>query len=187
MKEEMVAALTAVRDAQQRLDELRKQQPPEDFSEHKLKSWDGGEVALAELFGEKRDLLAVHNMGARCPYCTMWADGFNGQLRHIADRTAFVVVSPDPIATQMEFAQSRGWRFRMCSAEGTEFTKAAGYQDENGSPWPGVSAFKRDEDGKVWRVSHAPFGPGDEFNGAFHLFDLLDGGLGGWQAKLSYE
>lgn len=183
----MDAALAAVREAQKRVVELRKRQQPEDFSGHKLKSWDGGEVSLADLFGGKDGLLVVHNMGSRCPYCTMWADGFNGLLPHIQDRAAFVVVSPDPVEKQMEFAESRGWRFRMCSAAGTDFAKAAGYQDEDGNFWPGVSAFRRDADGKIWRVSHASFGPGDEFNGAFHLFDLLDGGAAGWQAKLSYE
>ncbi|TVS08776.1 MAG: DUF899 domain-containing protein, partial [Phycisphaerales bacterium] len=35
-----------------------------------------GEVSLADLFAGKRDLLIIHNMGKRCSYCTMWADGF---------------------------------------------------------------------------------------------------------------
>jgi len=30
-----------------------------------------GRVRLSKLFGKKRDLLVIQNMGRRCPYCTM--------------------------------------------------------------------------------------------------------------------
>ncbi|MGI9388028.1 MAG: DUF899 family protein, partial [Methyloligellaceae bacterium] len=33
-----------------------------------------GTVRLSELFGNKDDLFVIHNMGASCPYCTLWAD-----------------------------------------------------------------------------------------------------------------
>src|ERR1700684_285660 len=36
-----------------------------------------GSTPLADLFGGKPDLFVIHNMGASCPYCTVWADGFN--------------------------------------------------------------------------------------------------------------
>ena len=42
----------------------------------------------------KRDLIVIHNMGASCPYCTLWADGFNGIYDHLADRAAFVALQP---------------------------------------------------------------------------------------------
>jgi predicted dithiol-disulfide oxidoreductase (DUF899 family) len=37
-----------------------------------------GSLRLSQLFGTKRDLLVIHNMGRSCPNCTLWADGFNG-------------------------------------------------------------------------------------------------------------
>ena len=40
-----------------------------------------GPVRLSELFGEHDDLVIIHNMGASCRYCTLWADGFSGYLR----------------------------------------------------------------------------------------------------------
>jgi predicted dithiol-disulfide oxidoreductase (DUF899 family) len=80
-----------------------------------------GTVRLVDLFGGRRDLLVVHNMGASCAYCTAYADGFNGVLPHLLDRAAFVVVSPDPPEKQREFAMSRGWKFRMVSSSENSF------------------------------------------------------------------
>jgi predicted dithiol-disulfide oxidoreductase (DUF899 family) len=64
-----------------------------------------GSVQLSDLFGEHEDLIVIHNMGVSCPYCTLWADGFNGLIRHLEDRAAFVMVSPDPPDIQKEFAK----------------------------------------------------------------------------------
>ena len=80
-----------------------------------------GPLRLSQLFGEKRDLFVIHNMGRSCPHCTLWADGFNGLYPHIADRAAFVVASPDPPDVQRGFATNRGWRFPMVSHQGTNF------------------------------------------------------------------
>jgi predicted dithiol-disulfide oxidoreductase (DUF899 family) len=170
-----------------RLRELRRQSDPV-VAEGRLQDA-GGEVSLASLFGSKDELLLIHNMGARCPYCTLWADGFNGVVAHLEDRSAFVVCSPDAPDAQRSFAASRGWRFRMVSdLEGT-FTRAMGYREERDGKvfhLPGVSAFRRDPDGKIRRTGHAPFGPGDPFCGIWHLFELFEGGAGGWEPKFRY-
>lgn len=34
-----------------------------------------GPVRLKDLFGDKNDLIVIHNMGASCRYCTLRADG----------------------------------------------------------------------------------------------------------------
>ncbi|MHC4550198.1 MAG: DUF899 family protein [Planctomycetota bacterium] len=172
--------------ARQRLLEARRSGPPEPFEDFALRGPGGETVRLSQLFDRKDDLIVVHNMGRSCPYCTMWADGFNGVLPHLEDRAAFVVVSPDSPAMQAEFAAGRGWRFRMLSAEGSGFTKAAGYETEEGAPRPGVSTFRRTEDGGLVRVAHAPFGPGDPFCGVWHLFDLLHDGWEGWRPQFQY-
>jgi predicted dithiol-disulfide oxidoreductase (DUF899 family) len=49
-----------------------------------------GSVQLSALFGGRRDLILIHNMGSSCAYCTLWVDGFNGIYDHIASRAAFV-------------------------------------------------------------------------------------------------
>ena len=74
-----------------------------------------GDVRLSELFGEQDALFVIHNMGAACVYCTLWADGFNGIIDHLENRAAFVLSSPDAPDAQRKFADSRGWRFRMVS------------------------------------------------------------------------
>jgi predicted dithiol-disulfide oxidoreductase (DUF899 family) len=143
-----------------------------------------GTVALSELFGDKPDLFVIHNMGKGCPYCTMWADGFNGVLAHLENRAAFVVSTPDDPATQAAFAASRGWRFRMVSHAGTDFAAEMGYRGEHGLQ-PGVSVFRK-EDGQVLRVSDTGLGPGDDFCSVWHFFDLLPEGANGWRARFAY-
>lgn len=143
-----------------------------------------GPVKLSALFGAKKDLFVIHNMGASCPYCTLWADGFNGLYDHVADRAAFVVCSPDAPAAQKKFAAGRGWRFPMVSHQGTTFAADMGYRSKHG--WmPGVSAFKR-EKGKILRVSDAPLHPHDDFCALWHIFDLLPEGKGDWEPRYSY-
>lgn len=77
--------------------QLSRRLPNEEIEkDYSLKDWNGRDVKLSRLFGKNNDLILVHNMGRQCPYCTLWADGFNGLVKHLEDRASFVVVSPDP-------------------------------------------------------------------------------------------
>lgn len=143
-----------------------------------------GPVRLSELFGDKDTLFVIHNMGRSCPNCTMWADGFNGVIAHLENRAAFVVTSPDDLETQAAFAQSRGWRFRMVSHQGTDFAADMGYRSNEG--WlPGVSVFKKDGN-RILRVSDQRLSPGDDLCTVWHFFDMIPEGPAGWRAKFSY-
>jgi len=145
---------------------------------------DQGPVPLSKLFGKKRDLIVVHNMGAACVYCTMWADGFNGVYPHLADRAAFVVVSPDSPAAQRKFAKSRGWRFPLLSGGKSDFAEKMGFKEGDG--WmPGVTTFQK-KGRKIYRVASAPFGPFDPFCSVWHFFGLLADGVNDWEAKYRY-
>ena len=124
-------------------------------------------------------------MGKSCAYCTMWADGFNGVLKHLEDRAAFVVISPDDPAAQARLATGRGWNFQMFSSKGSTFTKDVGFETGDGNPLPGVSLFGKNETGEIVRTSSAGFGRGDLFCNVWHFFDLLPGGSGDWQPKLN--
>ena len=144
-----------------------------------------GPVRLSELFGHHTDLIVIHNMGTSCPYCTLWADGFNGFQHHLATRAAFVVSSPDAPDVQQKFAAGRGWKFPMVSHKGSTFAADLGYRGPHGHWRPGVSAFQRDA-GRIVRVSDSELCPGDDFCTLWHLFDLLPQGAAGWTPKFSY-
>ena len=184
--ERIAKAEAAVDGARRRLADLRRRRPPEEFADHVLAGPGGAKVHLSDLFGGARDLILVHNMGSSCPYCTLWADGFNGVLPHLVSRAAFALVTPDTPAAQRRFAEKRGWKFRLFSDRTGALRKAAGYADADGSPLPGVSAFRREDDGRILRTGHAPFGPGDPFCGVFHLFDLLADGPADFAPRFRY-
>ena len=143
-----------------------------------------GPRRLSELFGDKRDLFVIHNMGSSCRYCTLWADGFNGVYPHLADRAAFVVSSPDAPDRQKKFAAARGWRFPMVSHEGSSFPADMGYRAPAGGWLPGITTFRKNA-GRVLRVADASCRPHDDFCTLWHLFDLLPEGSAGWKPKYS--
>ena len=158
---------------------------PEPVGDHTFISGSGRTV-LSSLFGDKTQMIFIHNMGSSCSYCTMWADGYNGLYEHLADRVAFVLASPDSPEQQRKFAASRGWRFPMVSDTNSDFARVMRYTDEGGKPTPGVSALERR--GKdIFRVSDTRKGPYDDFCAAWHFFDMLSGGAHGWQPKLRYR
>jgi predicted dithiol-disulfide oxidoreductase (DUF899 family) len=169
-----------------KLSEARRRRPQEPVRDYVLLGADGVPVSLSSLFGDKKDLIVVHNMGRGCAYCTLWADGFNGVVPHLEDRAAFVVVSPDEPGVQAAFADSRGWRFRMASAAGSDFTRDMGYEDTPGDYMPGFSAFRRLADGTIVRTGRDFFGPGDDYCSPWRLFDTLDGGVGEWEPRYRY-
>ena len=185
-------------DAAARLDEYRRQigairekmratqaaAEPQEVRDYEFRTPEGP-IRLSALFAAHEYLIVIHNMGAACPACTMWADGFNGVYDHLTRRAAFVVSTPDPPQAQRQFATSRGWRFPLVSHAGTTFAADMGFRTEEG--WkPGVSVFERQGE-RIVRVSDAHFCPGDDFCSVYHLFDLLPGGAAGWRAKFSYS
>ncbi|MBI5868794.1 MAG: DUF899 family protein [candidate division Zixibacteria bacterium] len=165
---------------------LRRSIAPEPVSDYTLLAHDGSPVKLSELFGSRDDLILVHNMGKGCAYCTMWADGFTGLVKHLENRAAFVVVSKDPVDVQRAFYQGRGWNFKMYSSHGTDFNRDMGYETETGSQKPGISAFHRDADGTIRRTGHTGLGPGDDFCAVWPMLDLLADGPAGWGPKFAY-
>jgi predicted dithiol-disulfide oxidoreductase (DUF899 family) len=156
---------------------------PEVVEDYAFSRAGGGDARLSELFGDKDTLLVIHNMGSGCPYCTLWADGFNGVFEHLRNRAAFVLSSPDAPEQQQRFASARGWRFPMVSCKGSTFPQDMGYWEEG--PRPGVSVFKR-VGASIVRVADTSFSPGDDFCSVWHFFDLIPEGAAGWQPKFKY-
>jgi len=166
--------------------ELRRKASAKTISDYTLKDPDGKTVKLSSLFGKKDDLIIIHNMGKSCSFCTLWADGFTGFTKHLENRAGFALVSHDRPAVLKEFASSRNWNYTYLSNDGGDFTNDMGFQSEKGDPWPGMSTFRKDKNGKIKRVSSAFFGPGDDFCSIWHMFDMLGNGPDGWEPKYSY-
>lgn len=145
-------------------------------------------VSLSELFGDKDDLIVIHNMGRSCNYCSLWADGVNGVLDHLLTRTSVVLMNADSAAAQREIAQERGWKFRMIRDTDGSFTDDMGFRTEHeGKKYlqPGYSVFHRNDNGTITRTGYDVFGPGDVYMGVFHMFDMLADGGEGWQPRKS--
>lgn len=182
MRAEIEALEREIFERKQRLAELRRawREPVDD---HVLQTADGPRP-LSAFFGDKDELILIHNMGRSCPYCTLWADGMTGFTRHIRSRAGFVLVSADDAETAGAFSKERGWNFPVAGDPDGSFRKAMGMaQEDDGSPMPGVSAFTRDAEGALYRHGYTYLGPGDDFCSIWHLWDLLPAGENGWSPR----
>jgi predicted dithiol-disulfide oxidoreductase (DUF899 family) len=155
------------------LQKLRAQQEPEKISDYPLRDYNGN-TSLLKLFGDKNDLIAIHNMGQGCRYCTTWADGFNGFVSHLEDRFSLVLLSKDEPELQRRFANSRGWKFRLASHGGGAYMQEQCVIPGAGN-MPGLVWYKREGD-EIFRKNRTVFGPGDQFCSLWHILSL--GGFG---------
>ncbi|HOZ29102.1 MAG TPA: DUF899 family protein [Hyphomonadaceae bacterium] len=181
----VVALRTKFQQARAELQEALAESARGDVADYEFATLNGP-VKLSAMFGAKRDLFVIHNMGRGCNSCTMWADGFNGLYPHIANRASFVVSNHETPEQQAEFAASRGWKFPMVSTQGNSFAADMGFTNAAGKPMPGVSAFQM-LDGKIVRVSASGFNDADEFCPVWRLLDLLPEGPDGWRPQRSYD
>lgn len=143
-----------------------------------------GEVSLLELFAGRDTLLAIHNMGQGCRYCTVWADGFNGFLPHLENAMSVVLLSKDPPELQRRFANERGWRFRLASHGGGDYIREQTVVDGQDN-YPGAVVYKR-EGNKVLRFNACVFGPGDLYCSLWSLLALAGMGAQDWTPQYSY-
>lgn len=165
---------------------LRRELPDEPIGDYDLKRPDGTPTTLSALFGDRDELIVVHNMGRACSYCTLWADGFSSLTDHLLDRSAFCLLSPDEPEVLKEFSESRGWRYPVASFAGTMLAQEMGFYKSEGEHtgyWPGASALKKTEGGIV-RTGKTSFGPGDDYCSIWHFHDMLPPAQ--WAPQYSY-
>ncbi len=187
-KEKIQQLQKEIEEKRKELVQLRQEQTPEEIKNYILKTKEGKDISLLNLFGEADELLVIHNMGKECRYCTMWADGFRGFSEIISDRMPWVLTSPNSPEVLKEFSENRNWNFRVASFHNTDFGFDLGYEtrkDGRKSFQPGVSSLIKKE-GKIYRIAHDSFGPGDYYNAAWHFFDLFPKGDNGWIPKYDY-
>lgn len=181
MNDAIRSVSTQIRELKAELVKLRSEATPEPVEDYTFMTAEGP-VKLSQLFGDHEDLIVIHNMGRSCMYCTMWADGYSGYLRHINQRAAFVLVSPDAPEVQEAVAAERGWRFTMVQDADQRFTDDMGFVVDGGY-WPGMSAFHRNADGTLVRTGTEVFGEHDDYNPVWPLFSHLMGGAGDFSPK----
>ena len=165
------------------LGKLMKQTPGAEVPDYHFATQDG-EVSLLELFADKDMLLAIHNMGQACRYCTVWADGFNGFLAHLETAMSVVLLSRDPPELQRRFANERGWRFRLASHGGGAYIREQTVVQGQDN-YPGAVAYKR-EGGRILRYNACVFGPGDIYCSLWSLLALAGKGAEDWTPQYSY-
>ena len=175
--EKQIAALTA------KLNAARRAASGREVPDYALWTLDG-EVRLSSLFAGVDRLLAIHNMGQGCRYCTLWADGINGFLPHLESAMAVALLSRDDPETQRRFANARGWRFRLASHRGGNYireqTASPGYDN-----MPGAVLYEK-RGGKILRKNAVVFGPGDMFCPAWNFLAMADLGVDDWTPQFSY-
>jgi predicted dithiol-disulfide oxidoreductase (DUF899 family) len=194
------AHLAKEKEFTRRRDELARQRrelPWEKVEKNYVFDAPEGKVALADLFDGKSQLIVQHFMfgpdwNEGCPSCSFWTDNFNGVDVHLAHRdTAFVLVSRAPIAKLEAYRERMGWTVRWVSSLNNDFNfdYAVSFQpDEQGKKYnldtvkpygqenPGLSAFRKDEDGAIYRT-YSTYARGlDVLNGTYHLLDMTSKG-----------
>ena len=131
---------------------------------------------------------------AACFACSFWMDNFNGITVHLNHRDiTMVAVSRAPFAAIAAYKQRMGWSFPWYSSAGNDFNfdyrvsfteaelKAGKVEynyrmEQSGSEAPGISVFRKDEDGRIFHT-YSTYARGlDMLNVAYHYIDLTPKG-----------
>ncbi|MFZ0606993.1 MAG: thioredoxin family protein [Xanthobacteraceae bacterium] len=190
-------AFTRARDA---LSKKRRELPWEKVEKTYVFDTPEGKRSLAELFGNKSQLIIYHFMlgpgwEAGCPSCSLIADHFDGAAVHLAQRDiSLVVVSRAPLPEIERFKARMGWKFPWVSSFAGDFNfdyhvsaspndKAGGEVEYNyemttfpNEERPGANVFLKDAGGLVFHT-YSTYGRGlDILIGAYNLIDLVPKG-----------
>lgn len=167
----------------QELWQLRRAEPRVEVGNYSFATLQGS-VSLLDLFGGKNTLLAIHNMGQGCRYCTLWADGFNAFLPHLETVLSVALLSKDPPDVQRRFANARGWRFPLASHGGGDYMTEQSVIEGAGN-MPGAVVYEREGD-TVYRKNATPFGPGDLYCSMWSLLGLAGLTEADWTPQYNY-
>jgi len=180
---EIAALEQQIGELTKKLNTMRKANPRQEVPNYTFNT-QNGETTLLDLFGDKNTLLMIHNMGQGCRYCTLWADGFNGFLVHLESTMSVALVSKDDPSTQRQFANSRGWQFRLASHGGSKYIQEQSVI-EGAANAPGAAFYEREGD-KIFRKNDCIFGPGDLYCSMWSLLGLAGLNDEDWTPQYSY-
>ncbi len=167
----------------QELNALRKDQRGPQVNNYEFTTLTG-KVSLLDLFADQSKLLAIHNMGQACRYCTLWADGINPFLSHLESAMSVVLLSKDAPDVQRRFANSRNWRFRTASHGGGDYIKEQTVM-QGADNMPGVVVYEREGD-TIYRKNSGIFGPGDQYCTMWNLLGLAGMSEADWTPQYNY-
>jgi len=94
------------------------------------------------------------------------------------------MVSKDAPQLQREFANSRGWRFRLASHGGGKYIEEQTVMDGS-TNMPGAVVYERDGD-KIMRRLSSVFGPGDLYSPMWNLLGLAGMTEADWTPQFRY-
>jgi predicted dithiol-disulfide oxidoreductase (DUF899 family) len=109
------------------LSRLRRELPWERIEKNYVFQGPRGKETLADLFGDKSQLVIYHFMlgpgwKEGCPSCSFLADHFAGPMIHLPHRDVnMAVVSRAPIAEIDAYKKRMGWDFEWVSSHGSDF------------------------------------------------------------------
>jgi predicted dithiol-disulfide oxidoreductase (DUF899 family) len=175
-----------------------------------------GRETLAQLFDGRSQLVVYHFMfapdwEAGCKSCSWWADNFERNVIHLAQRdVTMVAISRAPLDKLEAFKKRMGWTFKWLSAAGNEFAYDyhVSFRPEAGRPgeiyynyrWrkssmsdlPGISVFFRDDDRAIYHTYSTYERGVDMMNAGYHYLDLApkgrdEDGLTGTQSWVRYR
>jgi predicted dithiol-disulfide oxidoreductase (DUF899 family) len=142
---------------------------------------DDGERTLAGLFAGRSQLLVYHFMfgpqwSEGCPFCSYWADSFNGGIVHLAHRdVTMLCASRAPLAQLQAYKRRMGWSFAWVSSGRSQFNydfgvsvpglNAGASQREQERPDPSRSELP------AYNFTKQPFGAENPGLSAFALDD----------------
>jgi predicted dithiol-disulfide oxidoreductase (DUF899 family) len=204
VRDELQEAEKALREQRERVAALRRTLPRDEVVEDLVfrELLDGKPTArkLSELFeNPDQPLVLMQFMYGKkqenpCPMCSMWADGYNGAMKHLRQHMNFAVLVAGDVAEFRAFADKRGWsQLRIVSAAETSIKSDLGFETPEGGQIPGVSVFERQPDGRITHFYSQSAMMGDAGRGmdllspVWNYMDLTPEGRADWFPGLDYE
>ncbi len=212
-RDALLAAENALIEQREQVAQLRRELPPgpvvdkdycfseglQDLADNDPDHYFG--THLSELFTAECNTLIVQHLmfspdsDAACPMCSMWTDGFNAVVRHVEQRTSFVVIAKTQLDKLRTWGQDRGWdRLRLLSSYDNSFNADFGVELAPDRQLPALSAFRCGSDGSIMHCyttvgslverHHRAM---DLFTPVWNLLDLLPEGRGDWMPSHDYE
>ena len=159
-----------------------------------------GEQSLADLFGAHSQLIVQHFMFAPeweegCVGCSFQADHVDAAFVHLQHHdVAFAAIARAPWPKLAAFRRRMGWKFHWVSSYGSDFNYdfAVSFRPADlasgpvvfnfesrmleSEEMPGVSVFRRDEGGAIYRTYSAYSRGAEQLVGAYSYLDLTPNG-----------